>query len=90
MQVKECHLLPQSTVDAILSDVTDLCSNTTQMIGQRVFSLLQTAGIDPANIAGLSDLFSENSMFARPFIGLEMHYHQLSHYRAHLNFVVCL
>ena len=90
LKVKECRMLTQSTTEGILSDVTELCTSITQQMGQTVSSLLQSAGVNPADIPGLEDVFAEDSSFAQPFAGIGSQYLQMSYYRTHLNYVVSI
>lgn len=86
LKVQETYKLPQSTMELILKDVTGLFQDIlVDLFNEHV---LTNSSINHTDINGLSALFSENSIYARPFAGLETQYSQLKFYREEFNFVV--
>ena len=75
-------------VDGILDDVTELCSSIVLQLKHLVKSTLSSHGVNFDEIFGLPDLFHEESVFCRPFRGLETHHLQLLFYKTHFSFVV--
>lgn len=90
LKVQETYKLPQSTMELILKDITGFVQDLLVDLFDDVKQVLSNSGIDPAEVEGLSNLFSEDSVYATPFSGLETQYSQLKFYKEVLNFVVCI
>lgn len=87
MKIKEQRRLPQSTVNEIVGDVSELCANNVAILGEEVFKLLKSAGIT-TEVPGLRELFNPSSRYCQPFDGLNTTYLQMSFYRKHFKLVV--
>ena len=90
LKLKEGRKLSQSATEEILSDVTEMCSNLINCLGEDLYKLLNSMNINPDDIPGLKDLFKEESQYTQPFRGIDTFYLQMSYYRSHLKFVVCI
>lgn len=88
LKLKERRMLTQTATDEILSDVTELCTDIVADTKEEVFTVLRSAGVNPEEIPGLRNIFSESSQHAQPFSNIRTPYLQLSYCRKHLNFVV--
>ena len=67
--------------------MTGLFKDMLAYLHDDVVSILGNAGID-INTTGLSDLFSAQSAYANPFVGLETQYLQLKYYKKEFNLLV--
>ena len=88
LKLKERRKLTQVTLDEVLHDVTELCTDLVTLLGESVMELLKSAGVSLECVPGLQELFAEDSDFCKPFKNLDTHYKQLAFSRAHFNLVV--
>lgn len=88
LKLKEKRKLTQSTLEEILQDVTELCTDLVAELGKHVASTLLSAGVKAEEVPGLLELFDEKSECCQPFHHLNTYHRQLSFYRANFNFVV--
>ena len=88
LKLKEKRKLTQLTLEEILEDVTELCSNLLVDLEQHVSSALACVGVKIDDVPGLSTLFSSESEFSQPFKHLNTYHHQLAFYRENFHFVV--
>ena len=75
-------------MERILKDITGFIQDTLLDLFDDVKSVLANVGIDPCSVPGLSSVFSENSVYATPFKGLQTQHLQMKYYRETLGFVV--
>ena len=90
LKVQENYMLPQSTMEQILKDVTGFFQDTLLDLQEDVNSCLSSAGIDHSSIPGLAHLFDRSSEYAAPFAGLETHYRHMKYCKEVLGYVVCI
>ena len=90
LKLKETRILTQESVNCVLKDVTTLCISTVAELGEEVASKLQQSGVSIADIPGLQQLFSPQSLYARPFDGLDTYYRQVEFFKTHFKLVVRL
>ena len=88
LKVQEMYKLPQSTMEQILKDVTGFFQNILMDLHDELKSILSNSGIDHTLLQGFDQLFSANSFYTNPFLGLETQHAQLKYYKESLNFVV--
>ena len=88
MKLKEVRKPTQQSVNCILGDVTDLCNDIVTRMQGDITLRLQSAGITPADVPGLSDLLDSSTPLSRPFDGLDMYYRQVVLLKKHLKLVV--
>ena len=67
LKLKEKRKLIQSTLDEILQDVTELCTDFVAELGKHVASTLLSAGVKAEEVPGLLELFDEKSECCQPF-----------------------
>ena len=90
LKAKEGQKLTQTALQDVIEGVTGLNQARLDIMYSAVSRVLTEAGISPASLPGLSDIFDPNGEFGRPFLGLETQYQQLKFYKTHYQFVVCL
>ena len=90
LKVQEKFLLPQSTMELILKDVTGFFQDLLSDLVDDVNAALCDASVDHRSVPGLSELFCPSSLYANPFTGLETQYKQLKYCKETLGFVVGL
>lgn len=88
MKIKEMRKLTQQTTNEILDDVSEICTATVSKLGDEVFERLQSAGVTPSEIPGLTELFNSSSPYCKPFDGLDTHYRQMCFYKKHFDLIV--
>ena len=88
LKLKETRLLPQSTLDGILEDVSLLFTSLIADLSSTLAKRLEENDIDHETILGFTQLFDESSAYCRPFDGLDTRYRQLSFFKEHFNLVV--
>ena len=90
LKAKEGQKLTQVALQGIIEGVTGLNQARLDIMHSAVNRVLTEAGISPASLPGLNEIFDPSGEFGRPFLGLETQYQQLKFYQAHYQFVVCL
>ena len=88
LKVQEMYKLPQSTMEQILKDVTGFFQNILMDLHDELKSILSNSGADHTQLKGFDQLFSANSFYTNPFLGLETQHGHLKYYKESLNFVV--
>ena len=88
LKVKEGHKLPQSTMNSILNDLTEFNRLLLQDLHSVVIQKIRSAGLDPDTVPGLSEVFDPNSLYGKPFQGLETQYLQQKYFRENFSMVV--
>lgn len=71
LKLKEGRKLAQSAIDEILSDVTEFCTNVVCQLGNDLHCVLNSAGVNPDDIAGFNALVNENSLHVSPFANIQ-------------------
>ena len=87
LSLRDENKLTQSCTDAILSNVTSLCSQLVDDIKQAIGRQLKECEVS-SNITDKVLQILDNSDYIRPFYGLETKYQQLTFCRKHLGYVV--
>lgn len=85
LKTKELRKLPQSTIDSIVTDVTEFFKTVHDEMYPYALKKIEE-GVDVHGL--LSDLFSSSSVFASPFKGLESAYLQHQYYKKNFNMIV--
>ena len=88
LSLRDENKLTQSCTDAILSNVTSLCSQLVDDIKQALGRQLQECEVS-SNITDKVLQLLDNPDYKRPFYGLETKYQQITFCRKHLGYVVC-
>lgn len=88
LKVKEGHKLPQSTINSVLNDFTEFNCLLLQDLHSVVIQKNRSAGLDPDTVYGLSEVFDPNSLYGKPFQGLETQYLQQKYLRENFSMVV--
>ena len=88
LQIKDEGKIPQTVVDHVVKNTTQVVENTVDLLKSSLTHCLQNAGIDMENIPGVSDLFNENCAIRKPFSRLENESSQLSYYKNNFGLVV--
>jgi hypothetical protein len=78
LKIKECHKLPQSTVDCIIDDVTVLLQTIHSEMLESAIKKASKDNADP-NL-WLPDLFSVSSVFSSPFETIKSNYLQRQYF----------
>ena len=79
--------MSQAVIDAVIAEWDCLFSFTVDCLATRVRGKLISVGIDPGNIEGFSELFSD---LPRPFSELETVYKQNKYYKENMGLVVSI
>lgn len=88
LKLKEEKRLPQSTVDEVLSGVTELCSDIVLHLRDELHKVLNSAKLNPSDIPGFEDVLSDDSPYTNPFRTLQTQHLQMGYYRKEFNLVV--
>ena len=86
--LKEERKLTQTALQGVIEGVTTLSRSRLSALHAEVCSALNSAGVSPSSIPGLSELFDSDGAFGQPFSGLETQHQQLNFYKTHFQFVV--
>ena len=72
---KEEHKLTQKTVDTVVSNTTTIVQNSIELLRNKLWSRLDSAGVDFRAVPGLHEFFeelcTEDSVINNPFLGME-------------------
>lgn len=72
---KENHKLTQRTVDTIVVNTTSIVQNSISLMRQKLWTRLDTAGLDFRAVPGLQEFFEElsngDNIISNPFLGVE-------------------
>lgn len=85
MKMKEKQKLTQLSLDKMLHEITELCIAE---LGESVKTVIETAGLQVADIPGLEELFTPSSSYCNPFADLDTCHKQISFYADQLNLIV--
>ena len=85
LKMKEKRRTSQVAIDDIVDGCRNVCTQVVSRVSASVRATLATAGIDPDEIAGLSNVFED---FTDPFNGLETCYKQEKYFCDHLGLAV--
>lgn len=88
LKVKEGHKLPQSTINSVFNDFIEFNCLLLQDLHSVVIQKNRSAGLDPDTVSGLSEVFDSNSLYGKPFQGLETQYLQQKYLRENFSMVV--
>ena len=75
-------------MNSILNDLTEFNRLLLQDLHSVVIQKIQSAGLDPDTVLGLSEVFDPNSLYGKPFQGLETQYLQQKYFRENFSMVV--
>lgn len=90
LKLKEGKGLPQSTVDEVLSGVTELCNDIVSHLRDELHKVLNSAKLSSSDIPGFDDILSDDSPYTNPFRNLQTHHLQMAYYRKDFNLVVSI
>ena len=85
LKLKEHRRITQTAIDDVVEGCQSLFQQTIQTVQAGVRSCLAENGVDPDNVAGLSETFSK---LVDPFNGLDNKYKQEKYYKENLGLVV--
>jgi hypothetical protein len=72
---KEAHKLTQRTFDTVVSNTTAVVQNSIELLINKLWSRLDSAGVDFRSVPGLQGFFeelsTEDSIINNPFLGME-------------------
>lgn len=87
MKTREEYRIPQSTVNALIQDVDDLCCLTVDRVKTAFFTQIEELD----NSDHIQSLFLESleGTMSSPFQDLNTQYKQTSYFKEHLDYVVC-
>ena len=88
LKLKEEKGLPQSTLDEVLSGVTELCNDIVSHLRDELHKVLNSAKLSPSDIPGFDYILSDDSPYTNPFRNLQTHHLQMAYYRKDFNLVV--
>ena len=88
LQLKERFKLTQGAVQNLIHGVTALHKERAIAQYTKVCQVLSSAGIDLTSVPGLDNLFGEDGVYRRPFLGLETKYLQEKYYKTHFHIAV--
>ena len=85
LKLKEERRLTQVAIDDIVTGIEDVLEKCVIRTKAGVRAKLASSGIDPDNISGLDDVFSD---IVHPFVGLETGFKQESYFKNVLGLLV--
>lgn len=88
MKIKEEHKLTQTALQGVVEGVTGITQARLSILQTEVHKVLSASGISASSIPGLDDLFDQDGVFGRPFLGMETQHQQHKYYTTHFQFVV--
>ena len=75
LNMKETHKFTQRSVDDIVTGTTRVVQNSIELLKRKLFTRLDTAGVDFAAVPGLQEFFDglqeEDNVVMNPFLGVE-------------------
>ena len=88
LKTRECHRIPVSVMDAIISDVQSLFQLALGEMQSRIRSQLEGAGVPELSIQAITRDVGEQSPYGNIFRGLETQHQQLRYFRSNFRLVV--
>ncbi len=88
MKIKEELKLTQTAIQGIVEGVTGITQTRLSILQTEVNNVLEASGVSASSISGLDDLFDQDGVFGRPFLGMETQHQQHKYYTTHFQFVV--
>ena len=88
LQVKDEGKIPQTVVDYVVKNTTQIVENTVEIVKSALKDRLKNVGLEMENIPGVTDLFEEDSVIRKPFLHLASETSQTSYYRENFGLVV--
>ena len=85
LRTGEVRNLTRKATQGVIEDTEHLVDFVTESLKSQVNSVLNTNGINPANISGLKEVFSDT--VTKPFDGLSSFHFQKEYYRQHFNLI---
>ena len=87
LKMRECHCIPLSVMDSIISDVQSLYKVALQQLGDHVQHALNEAGVDPDVIHSVTGEIADGA-HTQLFEGLATQSQQIAYFKDHFKFVV--
>lgn len=88
MKIKEELKLTQTAIQGIVECVTGITQTRLNILQTELHNVLAACGVTASSIPRLDDLFDQDGVFGRPFLGMETQHQQHKYYTTHFEFVV--